>query len=145
MIDILTQFAAGCLGAWCYGYLFSVPVRILWPGCVLGGLSLLCAQLSGEYVFWGTALGALLVGLFSHYFAPRLRVPITPLIIPGIITLVPGISAFNAIIAAIEGDILAGLTGLMNVGAYTIAIALGLSAAEQIFASWRRLRRSNTQ
>jgi len=139
MTETLTLFGAACLGAWCYGYLFSVPVRILWPGCLLGGLALLCAQISPEYVFWGTALGALLVGLMSHFFAPRMRIPITPLIIPGIITLVPGISAYNAIIAAIEGDILAGLTGLMNVFAYTIAIALGLSAAEQFFASWRRL------
>lgn len=141
MSEILLTFLAAGLGSWCYGYLFNVPIRILWPSSVAGAAAFLCVVFSGPYPFWGTAAGALLAGLVAYFLAPIMKVPVTPLIIPGIITLVPGISAYNAFMAALEGDYLGGLTGLTNVGAYTIAIAVGLSAAEQIYIFFRNRKR----
>ena len=140
MIDIFIKFLAGCLGAWCYGYLFKAPPRILFPGAIAGGVSFSCVYILGNYPIWGTALGAFCVGCIAYNLAPRMKVPVTPLITPGIITIVPGISAYNAFMAAISGDYLGGLTGLVNVGAYTVAIAVGLSAAEFFFHSFLRRR-----
>ena len=138
MSNLLWIFAAGALGAWCYGYLFRAPQRVLVPGAVSGGLAMVCVTLFGEEVFGGTALGAFMVGIIAYTLAPHLRVPVTPIIIPGIITLVPGISAYNAFMAAVSGDVLAGLTGLINVIAYTAAIAIGLNIAELLYKLLRR-------
>jgi len=131
--SIILNFLAAALGSWCYGYLFRAPVRLLLPGAFCGGIAFLCVMFSGNYIFGGTALAALLVGIQANIMARWLKVPVTPLIIPGIIPLVPGISAYNAFMAAVSGDYLAGLTGLVNVGAYTAAIAVGLNAAELLY------------
>ena len=137
------MFAAGFLGSWCYGYLFRAPQRVLVPGALSGGAAIVIVSLCGEETFAGTALAALLVGLIAYNLAPRLKVPVTPLIIPGIITLVPGISAFNAFMAAVSGDYLAGATGMIGVIAYTAAIAIGLSASEQLYKAAQMRRQQH--
>jgi len=137
-LDLLLCFLAAALGSWSYGYLFGAPLKVLLPGAFCGGVGFLCVLLSDNYVFGGTAFAALLVGFIAHHLARRLKVPVTPLIIPGIIPLVPGVSAYNAFMAAVQGDYLGGLTGLVNVGAYTAAIAVGLNAAELFYGGMRK-------
>jgi len=136
--DVILNFLAAALGSWCYGYLFRAPLRVLLPGAFCGGVAFLCVMFSGSFIFGGTALAALVVGVMANFLARLLKVPVTPLIIPGIIPLVPGVSAYNAFMAAVSGDYLAGLTGMVNVGAYTAAIAVGLNAAELLYQAVRR-------
>ena len=136
--EILLSFLAAALGSWCYGYLFGAPLKVLLPGAVSGGLAFICVLATGSNIFFGTAMGALLTGTSAYFLAPHLKVPVTPLIIPGIIPLVPGISAYNAFMAAVNGDYLAGITGMVNVGIYTAAIAVGLSAAELLYHMLRK-------
>ena len=137
-VEILLLFSAAALGSWSYGYLFGAPHKVLFPGAFCGAVGFLCVIFSANYIVIGTAAGAFVVGILAHNLARRLKVPVTPLIIPGIIPLVPGVSAYNAFMAAVQGNYLGGLTGLVNVGAYTAAIAVGLSAAELLYNALRR-------
>ncbi|MCL2497316.1 MAG: threonine/serine exporter family protein [Symbiobacteriaceae bacterium] len=149
MIDLqlLINFGGAALGAWCYGYLFGAPLKILIPGALAGGVAFACVYLCGEAIFWGTALGALGLGFIARLVAPRLRVPLTAVIVPGIIPIVPGVSAYNAFMAAVQGDYILGITGMINVVTYTMAIAMGLNGADllyRVIPRWQRGRKQRT-
>ena len=76
-----------------------------------------------------TFLGALTVGLMASLARRHLNAPRIALTVPGIIMMVPGFYAFEAIVLFTQGAILPGLKSAILVGFVIGAMAGGLAAA----------------
>ncbi len=123
-----------------YGMLFNVPPRTLLAGGTVGMLSwaiLRTLPLAGAELLWSTFVAATFVSLFSQLLSIYLRVPSTNFSVAGILPLVPGSTAYKAMFAFVNGNLLDGITlgalTLMEAGAIAAGLILGLS----IFSVWK--------
>ena len=115
-----------------FGVLFNIPRNILLPCGLIGILghvtrfSLVRLGVSNEVA---TFCGALVVGLIGYGTARQLGSPRLVFTVTGIISMVPGIPAYETVIYFTRGDILDGLQSAVRAGLITAAIAVGLSTA----------------
>jgi uncharacterized membrane protein YjjB (DUF3815 family) len=115
-----------------FGVLFNVPRSVLlWIGVVgaVGHLVRFTLRQIGVSVEVATAAGALVVGLVGYWQAVRFNLPRLVFTVVGIITMIPGIPAYEVLFYFSAGDIPTGLTTLVRVGLQVGAIALGLGTA----------------
>ena len=115
-----------------FGILFNIPRETLIPCGLIGLLghltrySLVSFGVSNEVA---TFFGALVVGLVGYWAAKRTNRPRLVFTVTGIISMVPGISAYETVIFFSRSDILNGLQSAVRAGLVTGAIAVGLSTA----------------
>ncbi|MBU9722011.1 MULTISPECIES: threonine/serine exporter family protein [Bacillaceae] len=133
IIELIITFIATVA----FGVIFSVPKRALLIGGAIGMITwgiLQTVQMAGANPVVSTAVASLTAATFSHLLAKRIRIPVTALVIPGILPLVPGSRAYFTMLSFVEGDYLNGL----EVGVQTMlqagAIASGLVLALAIFS-----------
>lgn len=104
------------------------------------------------YVGWtndpmqASFLGAFVVAIVAHIFARRFRMPMIIFSVAGIIPLVPGGMAYNAMRHTVENDYLTAISFASRAFMVSGAIAMGLVFAEVIiqliFRSIARKKRS---
>jgi uncharacterized membrane protein YjjB (DUF3815 family) len=115
-----------------FGVLFNVPRKTLMPCGLIGilghltRLSLHSLNVSNEVA---TFFGALAVGLLGYWTAKRMDRPRLIFTVTGIISMVPGIPAYETVIFFSRNEILNGLQSAVRAGLVTAAIAIGLSTA----------------
>lgn len=115
-----------------FGMLFNVPREAILPcGLIgmLGHLTRFSLRSLGASDEINTFLGALVVGLVGYWAAKRTEQPRLVFTVTGIISMVPGIPAYETVIFFSRNEILSGLQSLVRAGLVTIAIAIGLSTA----------------
>ena len=123
----------GSLGS---GLTFNVKGRKL----IFAGLSgaagwlvyLLLYSISGSSIF-STFVGAMAVGFYSETAARYLKSPSTVFSIPGILPLVPGITAYEMIQAVTENDMANAMVKMVNTLGGAGAIAFGILLATAFF------------
>lgn len=107
----------------------NVPRRALNLSGVIG--------LVGWMIYWFTIhagmgrmlssfLGAFAVGILGSIFARAKKCPVTVFNIPGLVPLVPGMAAYQAVRALVDGKTFEAETAILRVGIGTSAIALGI-------------------
>lgn len=77
-------------------------------------------------------LGAFAVAIVAHLFAKRFKMPMIIFSVAGIIPLVPGGSAYNAMRHIVENDFLTSMSFASRAFMVSGAIAMGLVFAEVI-------------
>jgi uncharacterized membrane protein YjjB (DUF3815 family) len=127
-----------------FAVLFNVPrYTLLWCAVVGAGGHLIRYVLrnSGVSNEVATFFGAFFVGVVGYAFAVRYQMPRTAFTVSGIITMVPGIQAYEVMVLFSQGNIPGGLEFGVRAGLVTGAIASGLGAARIITdVDWRHLR-----
>jgi uncharacterized membrane protein YjjB (DUF3815 family) len=111
--------------------LFNVPRRALLPCTLIGVVAHLLRLLLPELGLSenaATFFGALFVGTVGAWPARWLNLPMLVFAITGIIALIPGISAFEALVHFSYGNIPTGLQSLVRAGFGVGAIAAGIGA-----------------
>lgn len=132
MHTVLMAFL-GSLGS---GLTFNVKGRKL----IFAGLSgaagwlvyLLFFSFSGSSIF-STFVGAVAVGFYSETAARHLKSPSTVFSIPGILPLVPGITAYEMIQAVTENDMASAMVKMVNTLGGAGAIAFGILLVTAVF------------
>jgi len=117
------------LAALGYVFLFNVPGAITWACVVCGLASHATRTLSvhlGLGLVSGTLIGALVAGLLAQSFARYFRVPAVAFAFPGVVAMVPGAFAFQAVIGGLK--IVSGGASAAP-ALVTQTLALGLSCA----------------
>lgn len=143
MVDLFVQFSFSFLASAAYAILTNVPRRSL-IACGLSGAS-------GWMIYWfavqlgavpalGSLLGALSVATVSFICSRTLKLPVTIFNIPGMVPLVPGGLAYqavrNLVIGQYEIAIYSTVQAIMIAG----AIALGLVLSEVLNHNIRNFR-----
>lgn len=105
------------------------------------GLGFLAASMGGDALGpeLGAFAGAMAVGLVSNVFARHRRRPATLLRLPGLLLLVPGSLGFRSLSSLLEADTIAGTDGLFRAALVTVALAIGMFAADLLISPRRTL------
>ncbi len=144
-MELSTFFAQalfGFLATFGFAILFNVPRKILLSCSLIGAGGHLLrfvmrnAGISNELA---TFVAATVVGLVGYWQAYRMRVPRIGFTVTGIISMVPGIPAYETLFYFNRGDILEGLQSAVRATLVAGAIAAGLSTARFLTETeWRR-------
>lgn len=129
------QAALGFVATVGFAVWFNVPRDMLLRGGLVGT--------SGYLVRWACTLigysapvssfwAAFAIGLLGYASVRRSQHPRVIFTIPGIIPLVPGIPAYESLIALFQGDILRGLENGVRASLVITALAAGLTAARAV-------------
>lgn len=132
MHTVLMAFL-GSLGS---GLTFNVKGRKLIFAGISGAAGwlvyLFFHSISGSSVF-STFAGAMAVGFYSETAARLLKSPSTVFSIPGILPLVPGITAYEMIQAITENDMANAMVKMANTVGGAGAIAFGILLVTAVF------------
>ncbi len=135
MPDLSTIFLQGVVGflaTFGFSVLFNAPRHtIISAGLVGAGGHILRYVLRGAGVSneVATFAGALFVGLVGYWTAVRFNLPRLVFTVTGIISMVPGIAAYEVLVFFSRGDVSGGLQSGVRAILATGAIAAGLSLA----------------
>ncbi|MTD30930.1 threonine/serine exporter family protein [Planomicrobium sp. YIM 101495] len=125
---ILSFVAAGA-----FGIMFNIPTKTL-ASCGFVGMSgWLTYRLYFMFVgdsIQATFVGAFIVALLAHLLAKRFKMPMIVFSVAGIIPLVPGSKAYNAMRNIVESDFLEAIAFASEALMISGAIAMGLVFAE---------------
>lgn len=139
MYHLLVQIGLSFIGTVAFGLFIQVPVKALgWAGFA-GSLGWTCYWLLVQINVGKIAanfLGALVVGLSGLILARVKKQPSTIFNIPGLVPLVPGASAYQALEQFMAGQRDSALTQVLHVTLLTGAIALGYVLAQLIGEVW---------
>lgn len=140
-MDYLLQACLSFIAAAAFGILFNAPRRMLVHCGVVGTVgwlaySFMRAQTEDQVV--ATFIGAFSIALLSHIFARRRKMPMILFSVSGIIVLVPGSSAYNAMRHVVEQDYLTAIELATRALLISGAIAMGLVFAEIIMQIYLR-------
>ncbi|PJF31759.1 MAG: hypothetical protein CUN51_02120 [Candidatus Thermofonsia Clade 1 bacterium] len=132
---LLLQGCMALLATTGFAVLFNVPPRLLAAcGAVgIGGHLVRYSLLhNGAAPTLAAYIGALFVGLVGYAISTRYKLPRLVFTVTGIITMIPGIPAYEVLLYFYEGD----LNGSLAAGVYAAliagAVAAGLSTARLI-------------
>jgi uncharacterized membrane protein YjjP (DUF1212 family) len=136
---LLWRAIASAAGGCGFAILYNSSLRTV---LAVGGLALLGNELrlalhdQGFTLALATFVGALAVGLLASFACSRLNEPRIALTVPGIIIMVPGVYAFQAVVLFGQGNVIAGLQPAFLAAFVVGAMALGLATAR--FVSERK-------
>ena len=143
-MDILIQIGLSFIATSCFAIIFNAPIKVI-PWCgIVGSLGWTIYNLlsqAGVYEVHATFIGAFVVSIVAHIYARRLRMPMIVFSVSGIIPLVPGGIAYNAMRNIVEVDYLMGMEYGMRAFLISGAIAMGLVFAEVIIQFMYRIMR----
>ena len=116
-----------------FGILFQAPKKSLPFLAFTGFISFSVFSLLSTNHLFAIFIASLSVGVCSEFFARVMKLPATVFIISGIIPLVPGIPAYNAIFHLLNEDYIDGVNAsvdtLLSGGAIALAIAITTTLA----------------
>lgn len=132
-MDLITNIVISFIATACFGVIFNAPVKAIpWCGFV-GSVGWTSSYILGNLGFdevHYSLMGAFVIAIVAHYFARKFRMPMIVFSVSGIIPLVPGGIAYNAMRSILEKDYLSGMEGSMRAFIISGALAMGLVFAE---------------
>ncbi|RDW22230.1 hypothetical protein CWR48_00550 [Oceanobacillus arenosus] len=141
-MDIFAQLVTSFIASAAFGILFNTPKRALIQCGLVGMIGwivyyVLVAQ--GLHVVPATILAAMLVALLSYFCSKIYRMPIIIFNVSGIIPLVPGGSAYNAMRHFVINDYYTAVQLSTKVMLLSGGIAIGLMFSEVISQVVRKI------
>jgi uncharacterized membrane protein YjjB (DUF3815 family) len=140
LVDVAYHGLLGLIATAGFAIWFNVPKDALLRVCAVGALGYVTRRVlidlghaPASSSFWA----ALCIGLVGYWIARRYDEPRVILSIPGIIPLVPGIPAYNALVSFFNGELTKGLENAVRATMIIGALAAGLIAARML--TMRRL------
>lgn len=134
-LQLIINFVFPLIAAIGFALIINVPRRALFLSGISGAVGWLIYWLLNNIKFGrlGSNLaGALAVGILGLFFARVKKCPVTVFNIPGIVPLVPGVPAYQAVRAMVSGNLPAAEDSILRVMIVTIAIAMGFLLAQSI-------------
>lgn len=127
-----------------FGIIFNAPKKmIVYSGLVgmSGWLVYFVIQSYGVSIVQASFAGAFIVAIIAHLLAKKHRMPMIIFSVAGIIPLVPGGSAYNAMRNVIENDFNEAILFATKAFMISGAIAMGLVFAEVMIQAIFRIRK----
>lgn len=144
-MEILAHTITSFFAASGFALLFNAPRKSLIPCGVVGMLGWLVHIGLIEVNFLAvpaTVIASIVVGICSRVCAETFKKPILIFYVAGIIPLVPGGVAYNAMRSFIESDYFGGVELSAEVMILSGGIAIGLMFSEVMNQLWRKIVRS---
>lgn len=133
MISILLNIFFSFGASFFFALLFSAPKHLLVPAGIVGAVGWEMYQLGLYFdtsVVQASMIGGFFIGIMSHYMTRKFLSPVIIFIVPGIIPLVPGGTAYEAIKNLVLNNYHEAILTMIKVTLISSAIALGLLIAD---------------
>ncbi|WP_321505565.1 threonine/serine exporter family protein [uncultured Methanoregula sp.] len=125
------------------GILYGVLPEDLWLVIGCGLLVWAGVQAGNTFGFWqGTFLGAIVLTLYARIAARRCKIPISTVLLPVILILVPGLGFIQALYMFNTGEVIAGISGVFHEFVIVFAIICGVFVGE-ILGSWDGIKKQD--
>lgn len=127
------------LGAVGFSVFFNAPNKTLYVSGTVGMTSWTIYILlirSNFDIISANFIAASTASLISEILARKIKKPTLLFVVPGIITLIPGLGLYNTMYYLIEGDFLLAFTTGTNVILASGAIALGVIVVSSLFRTY---------
>ncbi|MGM9929828.1 MAG: threonine/serine exporter family protein [Bacillus sp. (in: firmicutes)] len=135
-MDYLVQVIASFIGSAGFGIIFNVPresiVKCGFVG-MIGWMSYYILSQNFIGIIPATAIASAIIALISQVFAKIYKTPMTIFIVGGIIPLVPGGMAYNAMRHFVENDYNVAISLAAKLTLISGSIAIGLIFAEVLY------------
>lgn len=142
-LEIIINFSFAWIASVGFALIINVPHRAL-DFC---GISGAC----GWMIYWwgiqlglgrlgSNLLGTFVIGILGIVFSRIKKCPVTVFNIPGIVPLVPGVPAYQAVRALVDGQLSEAEDLILRVAIVTIAIAMGFLLAQSIGEIFFKIR-----
>ena len=132
-MDYITQLILSFFATAGIGVIFNVPRKtLIYCGFVgvVGWMIYFILTEHGMDVVNASFFSAFIIAIVSHLYARRFKMPMIIFIVGGIIPLVPGGMAYNAMRNVVEDDYIQGLQYGLKAFLITGSIVIGLVFAE---------------
>lgn len=144
-LEIIINFSFAWVSAVGFALIINVPRRALVFCGLSGAVSWMvywfCTQLLlGRLV--SNLIATTAIGVLSFFFAKKKKCPMSVFTIPGIMPLVPGVSAYQAVSALVDGRLSEAEDLLLRVVIIIIAIAIGFMISQLIIEVYNRFTKS---
>ena len=134
-MEYIIQIVISFFATMCFGVIFNAPIKIL-PWCGLAGsigwTTHYTLSQNGIDAVQASFLAAFFVSVVAHFLARKFKMPMIIFSVSGIISLVPGGTAYNSMRSIIELNYMVGLEYAMRAFMISGAVAMGLVFAEVI-------------
>jgi uncharacterized membrane protein YjjB (DUF3815 family) len=136
--QILIHMVFSFLSSISFAVICNVPRRSI----PIGGLVGMCGWMGywilsseGYGIFLSSIVCSLLLAFAGQISARIFKMPLTVFYVPGLVPIVPGITAFQAFRLLTLQDYDGALIGFLNVGYCAVGIAIGLVVSDILFKS----------
>lgn len=132
-MDYIVQLILSFFATAGIAIIFNVPRRnLIYCGFVgvVGWMIYFILTEHGMDIVYASFFSAFIIAIVSHLYARRFKMPMIIFIVGGIIPLVPGGMAYNAMRNVVEDDYIQGLQYGLKAFLITGAIVIGLVFAE---------------
>ena len=144
-MEYVSQVALSFIAVACFAVIFNAPRGLIVHSGLVGAVGwtvyYFFTTLHLDAIF-ASFLGSFVVAISSHILARRLKVPMIVFNVAGIIPLVPGGIAYNAMRHAIEDDYLTTIQYGVKAFIISGAIVMGLIFAEVMMQLFIRVFRN---
>ena len=146
-MDYIVQLIVSFVAISCLAIIFNAPIKLI-PHCgVVGAIAwtgnYFLTQ-NGVDAIQSSFVGAFIVAIIAHLFARIFKVPMLVFSVSGIISMVPGSTAYNAMRNMIELNYIIGIEYAMRAMMIAGALALGLICAEVCMTLFLKLIKRST-
>lgn len=125
LIEVLSSFLATIA----FGILFNIHGKNLFYAGIGGGLGWFIYKIGLSFNFsivLSMFFGSIAISTYSEIFARILKTPVTTIVVPALIPLVPGGGMYNTMYGAIKGDAMATWNQAISTISSAGALALGV-------------------
>ena len=117
----------------------NVPHRALNLAGVSGTVGWMVCWFMGRML--SNLMGAFVIGILGLFFARIKKCPVTVFNIPALVPLVPGVPAYQAVRALVNGNVFDAEASFLRVGIVTCSIALGILLATMFTEMFYRVKK----
>ena len=143
MLFYLFHFTISFISTVLFSIIFNAPRRLLLACGFVGAVAWTIYQFTVDMQFGkvgATFLGSLILGLLSHTMSRRYKRPVIIFIVPGIIPLVPGGTAYEATRFLVSNNYTSAVNTFLEVTLISGAISFGILVAGIIYYLYTRIK-----
>ena len=141
-MDYIAQFVTSFIGSAAFGIIFNVPRESVFKCGLVGALGWICyfgLSEIGLSIIGATAAASSLIAIISQTFARFYKTPMIIFTVGGIIPLVPGGMAYNAMRNFVENNYNEAITLAAKAFLISGSIAIGLVFSEVLYQLFMKL------
>lgn len=143
MLFYLFHFTISFISTVLFSIIFNAPKKLLVACGFVGAVAWTIYQFTVGMDLGkvgASFLGSLILGLMSHTMSRRYKRPVIIFIVPGIIPLVPGGAAYEAIRYLVSNNYTYAVNTFLEVTLISGAIAFGILVSEIIYYIYTRIK-----
>lgn len=145
----IVQFILSFFASFSFGIIFNIPRRHLVSSGITGAFGWVMFYLLNQTIgiddLIANFVAAIMMTSTAIFFTKRLQAPLIVFVTCGLIPLVPGGKAYEAVRAVVENNYLESLETGFQAALISLSIAMGIIITEMIYELFKNIKKRITE